>query len=326
MASGRSEYLRILEKLCSDSLEVQDIGDGWPGLGQVKTSTGLMPVAIHVAPVGPSHRGRDEVERRFQNPGQDRPILAPHGMQPLLLGVWEEGGQPVLVGADPTPRVGRTTRFSIFVPLAILEQARTEGWADHHSTSDELIVAFHPALLPVYLEARVHGEVINADEVHRLLEATGLLEGPEDVRARERARRVASQLVRASGFGRALVKAYGGFCAMCGLDFGLLEGAHIYPASAPGSQDQLWNGLALCGNHHLAFDKHLVWVHPMERRLKVHPDLMAEADRNTTCMRFLEVTNQQLRDPEAPAARPREEMFEKRYDYFGERYDWVEAG
>lgn len=65
---------------------------------------------------------------------------------------------------------------------------------------------------------------------------------------------------------------------MCGLDEGLVEGAHIYPVEAPGSADELWNGLAaLCANHHRAFDLHRVCVVPGNLRVSFHPDLLRAA-------------------------------------------------
>ncbi|NEV64307.1 HNH endonuclease signature motif containing protein [Thiorhodococcus minor] len=60
---------------------------------------------------------------------------------------------------------------------------------------------------------------------------------------------------------------------MCGLGSGLIEGAHIYPVEASDSKDELWNGIALCRNHHRAFDLHRIAVHTDTWQLEIHPDL-----------------------------------------------------
>ena len=41
----------------------------------------------------------------------------------------------------------------------------------------------------------------------------------------------------------------------------LLDACHIVPW-AVGHDDTIGNGLALCPNLHLAFDRHLVWIDP----------------------------------------------------------------
>ena len=53
----------------------------------------------------------------------------------------------------------------------------------------------------------------------------------------------------------------------------LVQGAHIYPARASDSPDKVWNGLALCSNHHTAFDRHLIWVEPSSRRVLLHEEV-----------------------------------------------------
>lgn len=58
-------------------------------------------------------------------------------------------------------------------------------------------------------------------------------------------------------FRKALIEAYGGACAFCGLTFAeALDAAHILPWSVCGSADRVspLNGLLLCSNHHEMFD------------------------------------------------------------------------
>jgi hypothetical protein len=323
VSSRRESLLEHIVSLAGPhAATVIDPQNGWPGLVNVQLSDGPQLVAMHVGPEGLSHRGRDDVERRFQNPGQGKPVTAPRGALPLLIGLWEQGTSPVLVGMDAAHRLGKETRQSLFISLAALEQAAKEGWAEHHSDTGELIVAFHPALLPTYVELRRRAVPVPPTDILSVLEASGLTDDYSD-EAAERARRASSQLIRDAAFRLEVAARYSGLCAMCGLDFGLVEGAHIYPARAPGSQDKIWNGLALCGNHHMAFDKHLIWVEPDSRKIAVHSAVKDTAPQNDACRRFVEVTYQTLQEPTPRSARPLSQMFAKRYEFFAGKYNWA---
>lgn len=303
-------------------VQVIDSRDGWPGLAEVQLSRGIKKVALHVGPIGLSHRKRDDVERRFQNPGTEKPVLAPEGFEPVLLGLWEGGNRPVLVVMDAQHRLGKTTRQSLFIPLWQLEEAARIGWAEHQSTTGERVVAFHPALLPSYLESMEADEHIPAGQIAAVVNASGLNDPIPEV-SEARARRAASQLVRSAVFSRNVLAAYNGLCAMCGLNFGLVQGAHIYPAHAPDSQDVTTNGIALCGNHHGAFDKYLLWVDPDTRAILVHPEVIARRALSPACAQFIDSTFPVLHEPRTPADRPTSGTFRQRYDLYPNKYEWA---
>ena len=151
--SRRDDALRLAELVGREGLVIDDPADGWPALGRVVGLDDPIEVALYVAPVGFSHRNRDDVERRFQNPGSDRPIELVPGALPVFIGIWE-GDDPdirevpaVLVTADPFRRVGRTTRFSVFPKVESLRIARATGIHVGETTTGEEIAAFAPALL-----------------------------------------------------------------------------------------------------------------------------------------------------------------------------------
>jgi hypothetical protein len=105
---GRPDVIeRIAALVGEDVLRATDTALGWPALAELVVDGTAVPVALFAAPVGLSHRNRDEVERRFQNPGGDRPIIDVRpGRDPLLLGLWEDDPlisvkRPLLVSADP---------------------------------------------------------------------------------------------------------------------------------------------------------------------------------------------------------------------------------
>ena len=329
--AGRADVVeRIAELVGEDVLRVTLAGSGWPALGELVFDGVVVPVAMFIGPVGLSHRDRDDVERRFQNPGSDRPIIEVPGRTLLLLGLWEHDEleqvtRPLLVSADPLHRVGRPTRFSVFVSMTMLRAALEHGWSEGKNAAGESVRCFAPELLPLSYEADRGDAAPPMSSMETVIEGSGLLDADDDEvpAAARRARRGGSALVRDARFSRRVVDAYNGLCAMCGFDVGLVEGAHIYPVSAPGSHDEPWNGLALCANHHLAFDKHLVGVEPESSEVLLHADIRDQASDNPAVRAFVQGTYSRLSEPADRAARPQEEMFRKRYDFYLARYDWL---
>jgi hypothetical protein len=187
-----------------DVLRVVDRRNGWPGIVRVRVGGDFVPAALHVGPIGLSHRGRDDVERRFQNPGQGKEVQAPGGAKPLLLGLWEEARQPVLVAMDAEHRLGRMTRQSMFIPLATLHDAANRGWAEHTNTAGERITAFHPALLPIYLDAQRQDVALDPVEMEQVLGASDLLmdiqEPPADAPVERRADSFAAQYLESESW------------------------------------------------------------------------------------------------------------------------------
>jgi len=313
---------RIAALAGPEVIQVEDRADGWPGLARVRLAGEATPVAMHVGAIGRSGRKRDDRERRFQNPSKGRPLGGPPGYLTLLIGLWEEGARPVIAGMDVAPRVGRETRQSFFAPLHRLQLAARLGWAEHVTTKHERIICFLPALLPMYVEERRSAVEVPPSRIIDIAGAAGIAGDLGDP-VEQRLRRAASALVRSAQFSREVLDAYGSLCAMCGLDLGLIEGAHIYPVEAGDSPDATWNGLALCANHHCAFDRHLIWVDPLTRSLRLRPDLIEGARVSRSANQFLETTFPELTRPASASATPRAEMFEKRYAFYDDRYAWA---
>jgi hypothetical protein len=324
---------RVAELVGAETLVITDGSSRWPALGELNVDGKTIPVALYLSAVTLSHRDRDEVERRFQNPASGHAITS-HlpGRKSLLLGLWDSGSEdsassPVLVSADPLRREGLQTRYSVFVRLADLTNARDHGWAESTTSTGETLRCFSPALLASAFAAADFGITAPLGAVQAAINGSGLLDTPIDDQAAagERARRATFQIIRNSRFARDVLEAYDQRCAMCGLGAGLVEGAHIYPASAPGSPDQPWNGLALCANHHAAFDDHIVAVQPHTRLVVVHQTLLQESNAHVSdaSVAFVETTFPKLADPVAAHASPQSGMFEKRYSFYLGSYDWI---
>jgi hypothetical protein len=209
--------------------------------------------------------------------------------------------------------------------MTTLLEAHERGWAEGQNAVGESIRCFEPSLLPVSYAADRDDAAPAAYTMQAAIEGSGLLTAPESeaAAASDRARRAGSSLVRDARFSRRVIDAYDGLCAMCGLDVGLVQAAHIYPVSAPGSSDEPWNGLALCANHHLAFDRHLVGVDSASLEIVFHETILEQQSTNLAVNALVDGTFDRLADPLDPSARPKAAMFEKRYGFYADRYEWL---
>ncbi len=300
--------------------------DGWPGQLLIRTSSGPVNVALHVSSI--SSHARAPHERRFQNPGDTRPVSDFGGTAlPVLLGTRDPETPNVFVAIDGHSRLGRRTRFSILFHKMILREAAANGWAMYESNTGEKIYAFVPALFPTFLEQIRAGEMLPLEQIREAAVASGIFDTPADpaatALAANRATKAVNILVRKAGTGRKIRAAYNNQCAMCGIGANLLAGAHIYPVEAPNSNDEVWNGLSLCHNHHGAFDLHLIWVDPLTKAIHLHPSLHNEALQNAAMRHFIDSTQPTLIMPAVEANRPRREMFEQRYAHYEGKYNWA---
>jgi hypothetical protein len=317
----------LVETLCAlvgePVCRVIDPRDGWPGVIEVQLSGGSQRFSVHVGQIH-SH-GRKEYEYRFQNPAkEDRPpVTVLPGTKPLLIGLWDTNGPPVLVAAEPEVRIGDTTRFSVLFPERLFREAQQFGWAEpYRNNKGNLHWSFLPSLLPAFIEVFQTKVVVDPATIQIAAVSSGLVDNPDDASA-ARARQATMRLVRDAKFGQSVVVAYGGRCAMCGINLGLVSGAHIYPVRAVDSVDEVWNGVALCDNHHRAFDSHRLWVEPSERQLKIHPSILEHAESDERSHVFVATTFPSLADPRQSSDLPKPEMFTQRYAYFTDAYDWA---
>jgi hypothetical protein len=289
----------IVGLMGADVAAVAHLNGGWPSIVEIETVTGRIPVALHVSNVSP--HARRPYEWRFQNPGSRIPVENPGQSLPILAGLDHVGDVPVLVAIDGASRVGRPARFSILFNRRICVEAAATGWSEYTSTSGEKIFALRPPLFPVLVEMLGSGLEIPPARIVSAVESSGLLEN-DDGGAGERARRTASSYVRDARFSRDVRAAYENRCALCGIALNLVVGAHIYPVGAPGAPDRVWNGLALCHNHHSAFDAFQIWV-DSNYDVLVRPAFVASAQGNRASVQFLAQTPPRLWIPTNAAHR-----------------------
>jgi len=196
------------------------------------------------------------------------------GVQPPL--VLNPDGPTILIGYEPNLRsfVGfdlqKHVMFSLKSPsiqanVNALRVAQRDGFAFARKSNDEIIVAFRPDQILAYC---MHAEALHtlgADAtVSDLLTKAARFESISDVTLaslpKERQRIVAtvSRLTRDSDFRHKVIVAYDHKCAVTGLQLKLVDAAHIVPVGAPGSSDEVTNGLCLSPTYHRAYDRGLI--------------------------------------------------------------------
>ncbi len=211
---------------------------------------------------------RPEDEYRIQLTGVDPPLFREPDATTLLLG-WYQPAQ-TFVGFDI--RLHSTfSRHSpsIQVKLSTLEDAAHRGIAFQDKGEGEIAVAFRPDLLMFYVQHQeeLHDVGESATSLAVAQQATQPEEPAEtDLRQLPEARRSTVREMRRwqrdRRFRSRVLTAYGFRCAVCGVQLDMVMAAHIIPVSEPGSTDETSNGLALCPDHHYAYDFSLVGVLP----------------------------------------------------------------
>lgn len=299
---------------------------GWPGLLTILVDGTPVNIALHVSAI--SHHHRAPYEYRFQNPADRSLVSDQHGLAlPVLLGLGHPAAPHILVAVDGRTRVGRASRFSILFHERIVLEASQYGWAEYVGANGEKIFAFVPAFFPIFLAQINESGSISSEQIKEMAVAAGFFDplnnAQSQAAAAVRATRGVTVLARKAGAGRRIREAYSHTCAMCGLGSNLLQGAHIYPVEAPGSTDDIWNGLSLCYNHHRAFDLHLIWVDPRNYQVHLHPSLHADAVFNSGTRNFVSGTWGRLAIPQFVQYQPNPQMFIDRYTYFDKNYDWI---
>lgn len=245
------------------------------GLGVLELSTGTSkpyrfaiggdpvtsPTVIRIYAWNASHGGgpaRAADEYRIQLTGE-MPHRAP-GETLAIIG-WSAAHE-VFVGWDPHAHDARVSSSpSLQVREEVMQRARRFGIAAALRASGDVVVAFVPQLLAAYC--------LSLDEVHGgqdldtvdWLNTIGTLRVPVG-QPRPTVSRRLEVAYRAWDFSARIQLAYEHRCAICGLGLGLVEAAHIVPVAWPGSTDETSNGLALCRNHHAAYDRALLSVSP----------------------------------------------------------------
>lgn len=311
MAAGRPRHVRALaDHVGSDVLVIDDVRDAWPALCRVHVGGEWRCVALHVGEIGGSFRRRDRVERRFQNPGKDHPMMSPPGYQPILLGMeYNDDELDILALMRASTRLGKNTRFSLFISTESMELASRCGWAERVSASGEVIRLAHPALLPA-LVAISETEVRLPEMADRLAHFT--LRGSTPTTETSDALSSALTLIEERLLAERVLESYDRRCALCSHQADRAVSIRVSDTTNSCDLTEVSDGIALCNDHCQLFEEHRVHIDPATWSVSLHPDLL-NADSLTT-LRIVERTADELRLPSERARRPQIAALVRRQD------------
>jgi putative restriction endonuclease len=187
-------------------------------------------------------------------------------------------GPTVLVGYEPNLKMfagfdlARHKTFtqgspSVQVDIRALQTALRDGMAFDRKTNKEIAVAFRPDQflnyafnskdLHKYGKSTTTFDLLQKASSLQEIEETDLATLPVD---RRRVVSTVSKLSRVANFRRKVTDAYAHRCAVTRMQLRLIDAAHIIPVGAPGSSDEVVNGLALSPTYHRAFDRCLIFL------------------------------------------------------------------
>jgi putative restriction endonuclease len=160
---------------------------------------------------------------------------------------------------------------NVQVPEEVLQRAQVLGWACDlrplpKKRTTEVRVAVAPWNLRHLLESLALADADALDGEDRLHFFEGSRpqghpdQEPLPKEPKERLRVMATRLERDRRFAQAVKAEFDQACVICGWQLGVVQAAHIIPASLPDGVDEAWNGLAMCPTHHTLYDSHLMLV------------------------------------------------------------------
>ena len=176
----------------------------------------------------------------------------------VVLGWYED--LEVFAAWDPASHSERTaTSPSLQVGLDHLQAALTNGIDVERRGSGDTVVIFKPDLLSFYLDSAEEIHSLTVSEILSVISddqdrATSPSMASAPIPDRSIVERIVAKRYRDATFSRRVREAYENTCVVCGVQLSLIEAAHILPVAVNGSTDETSNGIALCRNHHYAFD------------------------------------------------------------------------
>lgn len=282
-----------------------------PGVGRVRFY--LWTVTADRSAEGARPAGEHKIQLIL--PGQEKGTkasLETQGAYTVLLGYSADFGVFVAWQASLYQQFAYSTNVQCREEL--LREARSTGWAvappRRAGGSEEVRVAFSSGNLPHFIRtsraADERGLRGKWREAHFLAQ-TPNEKTPLPKRTREleeyvekqRQRVVSTRLVRDGKFSALVKKEYDYACAVCTMQLEIEEGAHIIPVRETGSSDEVWNGIALCPNHHELFDGSAFVVNH-ELHVRVDParvDYLRENDLDQGIEILTDFDGERIRPP-----------------------------
>lgn len=239
---------------------------GNPRTFYVSAPDGPFELWVYIWTLTPGGRAQLPNEYRIQMTGVRSPLRLNLKGPTLLLGYYPETGY--FAGFD-LERHHEFTEGSPSVQISItaLEEARGKGLALALKENAEVAIGIRPDHLLNYTRLAPYLHAQNNDEATtKLLADAATVSTHDESRLgalsdeRQRIVREVSALSRDSRFRKSVLAAYNHRCAATGMRLNLLDAAHILPVTAPGSTDEVTNGITLSPTIHRAFDNGLIYI------------------------------------------------------------------
>lgn len=218
-----------------------------------------MPFRIFIWNITHGGKSRNPNEFRIQVTPAMPP---PSNHEKVIVLGWHEELE-VFAAWDPTAHSQRaSTSPSLQVGFDKLQNASAAGVSAEVRGSGDSVIAFRPEYLAFYLGSASLIHELPVQDAAALFTTAANTTGEQREVEPERPliERIVLSRFRDASFSARVRNAYEHHCAICGKQLALIEAAHILPVAVSGSTDETRNGIALCRNHHHAFDQGLIFI------------------------------------------------------------------
>ena len=160
-------------------------------------------------------------------------------------------------------RFNRRQTISLYSRFSVQKKSKKHKIAVYRDNNNQSVISFKPDYLGLYLEnlSSIHAATI--DELNQLIiKSDDLNSANEDGVFETEQNHFTINHVRPRrdpNFSTKVNEAYEYRCAMCGIQLGLVDAAHIVPFADEKGTDDVNNGMSLCTLHHRAYDRALIY-------------------------------------------------------------------
>lgn len=181
-----------------------------------------------------------------------------------VFSLWE----PDLINSRVNP-----STFSIYSRFSKLDEVADKGYSTYPFKSqrlgrDTFCLNFRPDMIGIVLSTieklwESNGsalpQIFQSVDDHHSQQNEPFPEHSDDQR-RLKVSVTSERYKRDPKFKSEVLGAYDQKCAVCSIQLGIIEAAHIIPHSHENGSDNIQNGIALCPNHHTMFDSGLIGI------------------------------------------------------------------
>jgi len=227
-----------------------------------------------------------------------------------VFSVWE----PDLINSRVNP-----STFSIYSRFSLLNKAASDGYSAYSFPSkvlgrDTFCLNFAPDKIGIVLnsfekvwesDSSALHDVFQSGENYHVHQNEPSVQ-QSDQQQRQKVSVTSEQYMRDPRFKSDVLGAYDSKCAVCSVQLGIIEAAHIIPHSHENGSDDIQNGIALCPNHHTMFDSGLIGISETHRVLVnwARVDYLRQIKLSTGTDDLARIDNSEIRLPKDQGAIP----------------------